>query len=351
MGRTFSSEGDAVYVGLMLALLVAQQPAKPAELPPINPAQARLDQTLGGLGGPGFSIAADETGDVVAAGCENGTIAYWNKDVSLGVRSGANAGQSLSGHKGPVTALAWRSGRLASASTDGKINLWNLADVKPLQTLTASAPIRALALTADGKLLASAGDDNAVQLWDTATGKPTTKLEGHTDWVLALAFSPDGKLLASGGYDGTVRLWDVAGGKKLLDIAAKPPPQPNTPAGPANVVQSLAFSPDAKLLAVGGSDSQIHLFAIPDGKYARSLPGHASSVTGVQFHPSGTVLASCSKDRTVKLWNPTNAQMLKSLEGHTAWVQGVTFLARGTRLASVGADATVRTWELSDVKK
>jgi WD40 repeat protein len=340
-----------VYVTLVFALVAAQQPAKPPEFPPINPALARVDQTLGGLDGPGFAIAADDSSDLLAAGCERGTIHYWNKDVSLGVRTGASAGQSLSGHQGPVTALAWRGGRLASAGTDGKVILWNLGEGKPAQTLKASAPIRALALSPDGKLLASAGDDNGVQLWDAATGKPAGKLEAHTDWVLALAFSSDGKLLASGGYDGTVRLWDVAASKKLLDTAAKPPPPPNTPAGPSNVVQSLAFSPDSKLLAVGGSDSQIHLFGIPDGKYARSLPGHASSVTGLQFHPSGTVLASCSKDRTVRLWNPANAQMLKSLEGHTAWVQGVTFLAKGTRLASVGADATVRTWDLSEAKK
>jgi WD40 repeat protein len=336
---------------LASCLLVGQQPAKPPEFPAINPAQARLDQTLGGLDGPGFAIAADENGDVLAAGCEHGSIPYWNKDVSLGIRAGANALQALSGHKGPVTALAWRAGRLASAGTDGKVIVWNLADGKPAQTLTANAAIRALAISPDAKLLASAGDDNAVQLWDAATGKPTTKLEAHTDWVLALVFSGDGKLLASGGYDGTVRLWEVASGKKLLDLAAKPPPPPNTPAGPANVVQALAFSPDAKLLAVGGSEAAIHLFSIPDAKFARSLPGHASSVTGLQFHPSGAVLVSSSKDRTVKLWNPANAQMLKSLEGHAAWVQGVTFLAKGTRLASVGADATVRTWELSEPKK
>jgi hypothetical protein len=336
---------------LALALLVSQQPAKPAEFPPINPAQARLDQTLGGLDGPGFAVAADEDSGMLAAGCERGTIAYWNKDVSMGVRAGANAAQSLSGHEGPVLALAWRGAVFASAGADQKILLWNIADSKPKQTLTAAAPVRALAISPDGKFVASAGDDNAVQLWDAATGKPATKLEAHADWVLALAFSGDGKLLASGGYDGTVRLWEMPGGKKLLDIAAKPPPAPNTPPGPVNVVQSLAFSPDNKLLAVGGSEAAIHLFSMPDGKFARSLPGHTSSVTGLQFHPGGTMLASSSKDRTVKLWNPANGQLLKSLEGHGAWVQGVTFLAKGTRLASVGADATVKLWELSEPKK
>jgi len=327
-------------------------PAKPPALPAINPGVARLDQTIGGLDGPGLAIAVRGSGSVLAAAGEHGSIQLWGKDVSMGIRAADGTSNVLQGHDGPVTALGWNGGPvLASAGVDKKIILWDVAGEKPLQTLTAAAEVRALVMSPDGKTLASAGDDTGVQLWDVATAKAGAKLSGHTDWVLGLAFSPDGKALASGSFDGTVKLWDVAGAKKLIDVAAKAAVVPNQPPPADNAVMALAFSPDGKTLAVGGSDTLIHLLNVADGKLIRSIPGHGSAVKSLVFHPSGTVLISGSKDRTIRLWNPANGQALKSLEGHTAWVEGMALFAEGTRLASVGADQTIRLWDLAEPKK
>ena len=101
----------AVIGLLALTLATAQQPPS-SSLPSIASNLARLDQTLGGLDGPGFALAYDESTGVLAAACEGRSIHYWDKGVVSGVRGGSGTPNVLKEHGGPVTALAWSSGVL-----------------------------------------------------------------------------------------------------------------------------------------------------------------------------------------------------------------------------------------------
>ena len=82
--------------------------------------------------------------------------------------------------------------------------------------------------------------------------------------IHALAFSPDGRLLAVGGMDKSVRLWDVATAKLIHELA-----------GHSFGTYAAAFSPDLHVLATGGNDSKVHLWAIrrPEEGRAPDPPG------------------------------------------------------------------------------
>ncbi len=133
--------------------------------------------------------------------------------------------RTLRAHVGAVLALAYGSdGRtLATASDDGTVILWDLADrdrprqlEQPLTGHTGA--VWAVAFAPDGRTLATASDDGAGQLWDVADpdrprqlGHPLT---GHTGAVYAVAFAPDGRTLATASDDETVRcgMWPIRTG-------------------------------------------------------------------------------------------------------------------------------------------
>jgi WD40 repeat protein len=167
---------------------------------------------------------------------------------------------------------------------------------------------------------------------------PADPLNGHGDVVTSVVFSPDGKLLASSAGDATIRLWDPVTGQAIG--------QPLT--GHDKSVVDVAFSPDSKILASAGYDGTVRLWDVTTRQpIGQPLTGHSGIVDGVAFSPDGRILASAGHDGTIRLWNPDTGQLIgQPLIGHDGTVRALAFSPDGKILASAGSeDGTIRRWD------
>jgi WD40 repeat protein len=173
--------------------------------------------------------------------------------------------QTLEGHSSYVTSVAFShdSTRLASASGDSTVKIWDVSSGACLQTLKGhSYGVRSVAFSHDSTRLASASDDRTVKIWDASSGACLQTLEGHSYSVMSVAFSHDSTRLASASWDKTVKIWDASSGACL-----------------------------------------------------QTLEGHSSSVTSVAFSHDSMRLASASWDKTVKIWDASSGVCLQTLAG------------------------------------
>ena len=150
---------------------------------------------------------------------------------------------------------------LALDGDDGKLHIWAASSLDDLRTIDVFTHTLALAVwSPDSRQLAvaSSSDRELPQVWDTATWQMIHGLVGPTSPVDTLSWSPDGTLLAIGGsWDPAVRVWDVERVLPMLELK-----------GHAEGTRRVLWSPDGTRLLTQGNGGPLRIWGVTQGAAA-----------------------------------------------------------------------------------
>jgi WD40 repeat protein len=178
-----------------------------------------------------------------------------------------------------------------------------------IETVQHRGKILDAAFSPDGERFATAGADGTIRIWDVETGKLRRVLVGHVSANL-LAWSPNGHVIATHGAD-TIRVSDEPSGRLLRTI------YPDSLKG---LVHDLAWSPDAKTIAVGQGwlygeqGSNISLYSVEDGRPFETIRVDDVRATVLAWSPDGKTLASGGDPPVVHLWDFEAADCIRRIE-------------------------------------
>ena len=240
-----------------------------------------------------------------------------------------------------ITAVFSPDGRFLAGGGD-RLTLWELGlhGARPVRRLPVEG-IHAVAFSPDSTTLAVTFVRNGnIMLWDLVQGRQRASLPNGINSTLSVAFSPDGRYLAAGGSDcaESITLWNLVTGECTLRIKGR--------FGP---VRSLAFSPDGTSIATcGGHEPCVRLWDARSGRLLRSFAGHAMTTNCLAFSPDGTILATVGNDSMGRLWKVATGELETTLDGQSYALESVAFSTDGRTLAVTGiSDNDVRLWELT----
>ena len=172
----------------------------------------------------------------------------------------------------------------------------------------------------------------AADAWHRGVARESIDLPGK---ILELDVAPTGDFAASLAAGGLVQGWHRGSSKRLSWDC----PEPAT---------SLAVSPHAPIVAVGGKSGTIFLVELGTGR-VQSFAAHEGSVDALTFSADGRALASGGADRAVRRWT-VSGHRIESMTNHDAPVVALRHDLGGTAVVSGTITGELAWWDIETAK-
>jgi WD40 repeat protein len=204
--------------------------------------------------------------------------------------------------------------------------------LRPVAEMAIGGWVRVLAFSpTQPSWVVAESEKGIVPVWEADTGREVVRVAHEQGGVLAVAFSPDGKWLATGGSDQTARVWEIDTGREVTRLIHEYP------------VDAVAFSPDGRWLATKTSDRIFWVWEVATGrKMVRIVHEGRGVMQSVAFSPDGQWLVSGSRGFATgeaRIWKVDGWQEIARMAGD---VSAVAFSSDGKWLATGSWGVVVR---------
>jgi WD40 repeat protein len=188
----------------------------------------------------------------------------------------------------------------------------------------------------DRVVVSSAGQERLV-LVDLRSGKMTLRAKAPCTRFGEQAVSGDGSLVAAVSACPDLLTWKITAAGPVLR---------HLPVAVAITSGPLAFSPDARQLAIANISGQGEVVIVDarSGKSLATLVGHTDHVVGAVFSPNGESIVTASWDGTARVWNTRTGRLLRTLD-HPGPLAGLALSPDGRMVATLDGDGIIRLWD------